>query len=329
MRKILFILCGMLLFLSCHDKSVYKEPDTDVELLKPYKDLEVIVPEGYASIVKLYGDTLAICPYTTTISIPNLASVSRASFPDAITIENVRNENNFYKGELRTWQVVAFEDSRNGDYDYHDLIIHVKWIIQKDSYTVSVQPIALGSTKTIKLGFEKMEGNINNPNEVIVAEDCRGKLFGGKEGFINTYGEKDLSNMNKFKYTENLKKQSDDLRCAVNWFIEVDGGVRLYAITNNKKCLDQNGIPYGLIFTSIHDVFKYCNKNGDKCGLDWFLYPQERVSIRDVYDFDEYIKTGDISIFRTPKNGYFDAIGDGEPLKEGLLYCPNSLYNIE
>ena len=86
MRKILFILCGMLLFLSCHDKSVYKEPDTDVELLKPYKDLEVIVPEGYASIVKLYGDTLAICPYTTTISIPNLASVSRASFPDAITI---------------------------------------------------------------------------------------------------------------------------------------------------------------------------------------------------------------------------------------------------
>ncbi len=39
MRKILFILCGMLLFLSCHDKSVYKEPDTDVELLKPYKDL--------------------------------------------------------------------------------------------------------------------------------------------------------------------------------------------------------------------------------------------------------------------------------------------------
>ena len=152
MKKVVYILSCISLFLSCSDKDVYKAPETDLNLLKPYEDMEVVVPEGYASIVKLYDDTLAICTYSTTISIPTFwaSKLGRASENSPITIENVKNENNYYQGVLNTWQVVAFEDSRKGDYDYNDLIIHVSWSIRENSYTIAVQPIALVSSKKIK-----------------------------------------------------------------------------------------------------------------------------------------------------------------------------------
>ncbi len=57
MKKVVYILSCISLFLSCRDKDVYKAPEADLNLLKPYEDMEVIVPEGYASIVKLYDDT--------------------------------------------------------------------------------------------------------------------------------------------------------------------------------------------------------------------------------------------------------------------------------
>lgn len=333
MKKVMYILSCIALFLSCGDKNVYKVPEVDLSLLKPYEDMEVVVPEGYASIVKLYDDTLAICTYSTTISVPTYwaSKLSRASENSPITIEHIKNENNYYQGVSTTWQVVVFEDSQKGDYDYNDLIIHVNWSIQENSYTIAVQPIALGSSKKIKLGFEKMDGNISSVDEVIVAEDCRKDLFEGREGFINTFPgkEKVIINNGKYTYRKELAKQSNDLRCAVNWFIEVDGGTRLYAITNNPVCLNQEGRPYGLIFTRIYDEYTYCNDKGERCGVDWFLYPQEMVNISDIYDFDSYMKTGDISIFRKPKEGFYDAVGEGIPMgRDGLLYCPNSLYNV-
>ena len=184
MKKVMYILSCIALFLSCGDKDVYKAPEVDLNLLKPYEDMEVIVPEGYASIVKLYDDTLAICTYSTTISVPTYwaSKLSRASENSPITIENIKNENNYYQGVLNAWQVVVFEDSQKGDYDYNDLIIHVNWSIRENSYTVAVHPIALGSSKKIKLGFEKMDGNISSVDEVIVAENCRKDLFEGREG---------------------------------------------------------------------------------------------------------------------------------------------------
>lgn len=326
MLKYIVLLFSVFLVSSCSKEDLFK--GVDLENLAPYRDLEVVVPAGCASIVKLYGDTLAVCTQTTVISIPNQvgSSLTRASYEDAITIENIKNENNYYQGSLNTWQTVVFEDSQNGDYDYNDLVIHVNWMITATSYTVSVHPVALGSTKKIKLGFEKMDGNISSVDEVIVAEDCRKELFGNREGFINTVEDKVF--FPKFAYSKNLAKQSQDLRCAVNWFIEVDGGIRLYAITNNKKCLDQKGIPYGLIFTDIYGEYKFRNSQGSACGLDWFLYPKERESIYSVYDFEAYLQTGDTKYFRTPREGYFDAIGEGEVDHKGLKYCPNSLYNI-
>ena len=48
MKKVVYILSCISLFLSCSDKDVYKAPETDLNLLKPYEDMEVVVPEGYA-----------------------------------------------------------------------------------------------------------------------------------------------------------------------------------------------------------------------------------------------------------------------------------------
>ena len=46
MKKVMYILSCIALFLSCGDKDVYKAPEVDLNLLKPYEDMEVIVPEG-------------------------------------------------------------------------------------------------------------------------------------------------------------------------------------------------------------------------------------------------------------------------------------------
>ena len=333
-KMVCFFLCCI--FLSCNDKKdVYKAPDVDMELLKPYQDMKVEVAEGDVAIVKLYDEIWAVCPYSTTISVPNYLTIGkgRAAENEIITIENIKNENNYYEGKLDVWPVVAFEDSRNGDYDYNDLIIHVNWVINENNYVVAVQPIALGSSKKIKLGFEKMEGNISSVDEVIVAEDCREELFEGREGFVNTYPEKEriIIGEGKFKYRKELAKQSTDLRCAVNWFIEVDGGTRLYAITDKKECLDKVGRPYGLILTYIYGKAIYAADEAGTiaCGNDWFQYPRELVNISDVYDFDKYLETGDISIFSSPREGYYNAIGEGKVVgRNGLIYCPNSLYNV-
>lgn len=40
MKKVVYILSCISLFLSCSDKDVYKAPETDLNLLKPYEDME-------------------------------------------------------------------------------------------------------------------------------------------------------------------------------------------------------------------------------------------------------------------------------------------------
>ena len=66
-----------------------------------------------------------------------------------------------------------FEDTQNGDYDYNDLIIHVKNTASNHAYqhpsetwqTIEIQPIALGSTKTIKLGCILSDGSTHMISE--------------------------------------------------------------------------------------------------------------------------------------------------------------------
>ena len=75
-----------------------------------------------------------------------------------------------------------FEDTQNGDYDYNDLIIHVKhqtdlpWAKEESLETIEIQPIALGSTKTIKLGCILSDGSTH-----MISDDVRTDLFGGRQ----------------------------------------------------------------------------------------------------------------------------------------------------
>ena len=61
MKKVVYILSCISLFLSCSDKDVYKAPGSLLINICFILISPVVVPEGYASIVKLYDDTLAIC----------------------------------------------------------------------------------------------------------------------------------------------------------------------------------------------------------------------------------------------------------------------------
>lgn len=55
--------------------------------------------------------------------------------------------------------MVCFEDSRSGDYDYNDLVIHVKYQWNGTRFGFGVHPIALGSTKEVRLGAVVYKGS--------------------------------------------------------------------------------------------------------------------------------------------------------------------------
>lgn len=55
--------------------------------------------------------------------------------------------------------MVCFEDSRSGDYDYNDLVIHVKYQWSGTRFGFGVHPIALGSTKEVRLGAVVYKGS--------------------------------------------------------------------------------------------------------------------------------------------------------------------------
>lgn len=131
----------------------------------------------------MYGqDTVAIVTQPMTIQIPKGMKVStKGSTGDEISIEyEVLNDTDAKIAYNKSWQAIMFEDTRSGDYDYNDLIIHVRNLHSWNKLQIDIQPIALGSQKVIKLGC--VIGN--DKSEHIISEDVRKDLFGS---------EKDLS----------------------------------------------------------------------------------------------------------------------------------------
>ena len=63
-----------------------------------------------------------------TIQIPKGMKVStKGSTGDEISIEyEVLNDTDAKIAYNKSWQAIMFEDTRSGDYDYNDLIIHVR-----------------------------------------------------------------------------------------------------------------------------------------------------------------------------------------------------------
>lgn len=324
MKKIGLAFMLLIGLVSCEKHPLYQQPDQsdpDVENMLAMDMMHIKVEENQVAVVRFYDDTLAIVTETADIMVPK-TNVMTKSFEDAITVTYLdENANNNLGTKYQNFQVIAFEDSENGDYDYNDLIVHVKLIQDKTSTYLFVQPVALGSIKPIKFGVR-----IEN-QDFYIADNCREELFAGKPGFINTTVD---GTGTTYKYEGNeVKVIKKAVPCTygknINWFIEVDGGQRLYAVSKDFPVLNGEKMAYGLVFSYITSGYKY---KGDNCGYDWFNYPLEKVHINKVYPaFDQYLK-GNVSfgeVFAPEKaveNTYYPAIvADGINATEECLYA--------
>ncbi len=309
---ILFSVVACVVSLGCsNETSVYKETEIDrasiIDNCITTKDFQVPVKDGYTTVVKYGEDTLAVTNIDYTIEVPKTATIvesknsssakskvsTRATtdVADVVTYTYIANalmpdiEEGYAYAQY--WQAVLFEDLLNGDNDYNDLIIHVKKESGYNTYTkkynikVSIQPIALGSSNTIALGFYTADGTKH-----YVTQNCRDGLFGGKTGFINTedYTKKVYYPLTQV-YDGTFEKAEGNPNSII-WFIE-SGGQTFYAVSEKlsntgiqKQTINSLGNPYGLvIYSSL--------KN----------YAQERVPLSFVYtQFNAWLK-GDVTDF--------------------------------
>ncbi len=198
----------------------------------------VPIQEGYTTNVLYNGVLVASTSKAMTILLPKQPATKSGSAE--VTVYYQPGTSTISASTL--WQTVVFEDSRVSDYDYNDLVFQAKYQVTDNNLRVSLQPIALGSTKNIKLGFKWVQGS--RQGEEIVAENSRQELFAGKTGFINTRAYD--AHYNGFAKQVDVPISGVVDPVQVWWFIEVDNGYRINAInTAGADCLDDNLKPYG------------------------------------------------------------------------------------
>ena len=156
------------------------------EILKVMPDYS-----GIANIVDYYGDLMALTweGITTNILNSKLAYIG------------------FAGNKAQLFQVVCFEDSRSGDYDYNDLVIHVKYQWNGTRFGFGVHPIALGSTKEVRLGAVVYKGSTRIFKGLLAPgnADARTQYFQSQAGFINTGTDRQiLSGIAKWFKPEDL-----------------------------------------------------------------------------------------------------------------------------
>lgn len=285
MKKTLLPFITILALASCtHYDSLYKKENLDkiIANCTTSEEFQVPVKEGYTTIVTCGEDTLAVANEPITILVPRgsqLQSKSGEATGIKIDFEVLQNAETY----SQYWQAVMFEDSRRVDYDYNDLIIHVRnqRINNNNTQTIEIQPIALGSEKTIALGYILADGS-----EHMVTDDVRKDLFNGAEGYINTVNEKEPI---RYKLTEARTHAFDKVAyktATIAWFIEAEGE-RFYAISGDNKYLKysdmitDDGLPYGLVI--------YSGFSGKANGT--FAYPLEKTHIYEAYpNFNDWVK---------------------------------------
>lgn len=295
MKKL--ILFGILLLnVSCIKVEI---PAKQTSVYYPLSEQTFEVKKDKATVLMFHTDTLAVLTKTSVVNIP---------VNSEIQISEIDNTNNNLENKYKLFEVIAFEDSKNADYDYNDLVIHAK-IEQKDNNTqISIHPIAMGATKNIALGV-----NIDNI-DYFISHNCRKDLFKNKEGFINTCPDKERIKYNNY-VVKNFSTKSCTYGKSINWFIEVSG-IRFYAVSKNYSSENR---PYGLIFININSGYYY---NNTFCGLDWFDYPIESTSIDSVYpDFSNKNKSFK-EIYNNKQPGYYEAIkANGNVATDDCLYA--------
>lgn len=255
MKKIYYLLLCSMLIISCVKNNNPGTPEGDengefseiVKSMITTAEYTVPVQEGYTTIVTYKGQTLAVTSTPMTILVPKTAITTKSL--DNGGLLTYFQQGTTVQGFSQLWQVVAFEDSKQGDFDYNDLVFHVKTEVSTGKLTVSIHPIALGSVNPIKLSFKWKQGTLEG--DVVVAEDCRATLFGGKVGFINTY-KYDI-HYPSFAFTKEITGINMNEPVYISWYITTSNQ-EIYAVNNfGNKCVDDNGNPYGLVITDVYD----------------------------------------------------------------------------
>lgn len=162
-RSILAVACAVLA-VSCvkNPGSGDSGPGTDTPDVSHFQTAEqytVPTKAGQITTVKMNGVTLAEASSPMKIWIPRYARTKAAAAPEVIYTPADEYPNGFAGNKAQLFQVVCFEDSRSGDYDYNDLVIHVKYQWNGTRFGFGVHPIALGSTKEVRLGAVVYKGS--------------------------------------------------------------------------------------------------------------------------------------------------------------------------
>lgn len=336
MKKSVLIICA-LAAVSCVKKYEGTPPATpstatlaDVQRLQTAEEFQIPVKEGYVTQVVMNGEVMAEAATPMTTLLPKAAESDKVEL-NFVPNEKYPNYVNF-QNSSKLYQVVCFEDSRKNvdtdksDYDYNDLVIHVLYMQRDNIFGFGVHPIALGSTKPIKLGAAVYKGETLVWKGLITPEgkDCRAQYFEGQTEKINTFGNKinqQNGGWNIFLGSSirnfDISKIEAEGAMRVEWYIVVDDGkAELYALStqNIDKSFDINKKPYGLVITDTGATY---NLNGIICGKDWFNYPQEGRSISEVYpEIWEWMTNGNSFVFSEIYNG--KEIPDGAYDASGL-----------
>lgn len=285
LTPVLLLTCGAALAASCIDKVENDiNHNVDIAALEPMTRFEVPVREGFTTVVSLDGQQLAATRRPLTISVPAYAATRAGQLEVSYSDEDIFGELGF----ASYWNYLSFEDTRRGDCDYNDVVLHcrvksdVPWYYSGTEpcrHTVSVQPVALGGSATVGFGFLYRDAD-GVVKEHMVTDDIRRDLFFNDRSFpINT----DLSKPTKKvtnKLTPVFECTTTEALFPVVWFIQ-NGNDRLYAATTNFDAdrkfnmINAEGVPYGIALTK-----KWC-------------YPVEKCDIRKAYPgFDEWLRTG-------------------------------------
>lgn len=335
MRKLLSILVAGVMFGACSKGVDSNFTKDDVTRLVTTEEFKVPVENEKVTIVMVGVDTIAVAYSEFPILIPR-GIEPQVSYMDVDGGTSQKNLSRAYDdtfinkvdvgvNKAKLFQVICFEDSRKGDFDYNDLVIHVKYEQRGNIFGFGVQPVALGAIKDIKLGCDVYKGTDKVFSDLITKyKTCREQMFNDGEGneyegFLNVMHNEINFDRNKTFLGSTIRswdisKLKGEGAMRVEWFIEVDGGTRLYALSTEhlKESLDENKLPYGLVITETG--MQYEDGASGIHGKDWFNYPRETKHIKDVYP--------EIWEWMNGRKEY-----DGKIYDAGREVCPEGAYN--
>lgn len=300
----------------------------------PYETIYVNVPADSYCVVFVGSTKVAVCYHSGPVLVPKSLFPATKASDDAYTIVTVAGAPTPGVASENTLEMVlAFEDTKDGDHDYNDLIFQVRLQIVNNedgtnNTTAEITPVAYGATKKIAMGVV-LSGPNNTYVDKLLYDDCRAEMFEGDQGFINTRGtRKKYSPISNIELASNL---NGAVTC-VSWYIEVNGE-RLYASNTFQQCLDNENMPQGLVLINLRDDIYSFEKGGTTyyCGNDFWQFPEESVNVNAVYPgFDEaFLTKGNFSVLDVPQEGskYVNAIMPDENLVVNDNDCLYTLYS--